>query len=207
MDDWVETYDEPHHRRRFENTFARAYDVLIPSGTTTLYHRHTEDTFYVSIVPVRPREQTFGEEPGQAMDLPAGIGICRNHRAEPLIHRVTNTGEGDMRMIGVEVKQSPPQVMKNALDAPHHTLLWEQDRIRNYKLALDPGTTTGPVEYPFSGITVALTQASLLVRDQGGPERTITVEPGDVVWHGAPLSLSIENVGEAPYESFLAEWR
>ena len=39
-----------------------------------------------------------------------------------------------------------------------------------------------------------------------GPLRDF-VEPGDVVWHGGPIALSIENVGEAPYEAFLAEWR
>ena len=207
MSEFVETYDEPHHRRRFENELARAYDVLIPPGTQTLYHRHTEDTFYVSIVAAKPREQTLGQEPGPAFELPAGIGICRNHRSEPLIHQVTNTGEADMRMIGVELKRSPEQVAKEALDAEHHELLWEQERIRNYRIALDPGVSTGPIEYGFSGITVALSQASLLVRDRSGAERTLTCEAGDVVWHGGPLALSIENVGEQPYSAFLAEWR
>ena len=207
LPEYVETYDEPHHRRRFENAFARAYDVLIPPGTRTLYHRHTEDTFYVSVVAARPREQALGGEPSAPFDLPAGVGICRNHRSEPLIHQVTNTGETDMRMIGVEVKASPGFGTAEMLDVPGHQLVWEQERLRNYRISLDPGGSTGEIDYPFAGITVALSQASLLVQERGGVERTVTVEAGDVVWHAAPTTTSIENVGEAPYSAFLAEWR
>ena len=44
---YVAVRDEPRHRRRFEDDHVRVYDVLIPPGDTTLYHHHTEDTFYV----------------------------------------------------------------------------------------------------------------------------------------------------------------
>lgn len=207
MSEYVETYDEPFHRRRFENEHARAYDVLIPPHGVTLYHRHTEDTLYTSVLPASPREQTLGEEPGPAFEIPAGIVVCRNHRTEPLIHQVTNTGDTPMRMIGVEVKASPPLVSKDPLALPHHELVWELERLRSYKLALGPGESAGEIEYPFSGITIALSQASLLVRDRGGSERTITCGAGDVVWHKGPLAQTIANVGESAYEAIVAEWR
>ncbi len=103
-DAYVEVRDEPRHRRRFENAFVRVYDVLVPPGELTLYHRHVEDTLYVSILEATVRDQTFGAAERRTGSVPAGISVCRPHRSEPLIHQVENVGEGDMRMIGAEVK-------------------------------------------------------------------------------------------------------
>jgi hypothetical protein len=205
--EWVEVRDEPRHRHRFENACARVYDVLVPQGDTTLYHRHTEDTLYVAIEPATVRDQTFGEEELRQGSVPAGISLCRPHRSEPLIHRVTNVGDGDMRMIGAEVKGSPREVAKDPLDAPGHEPLWERERLRAYALSLAPEQGTGDIEYPFSGLTVALTLAVLLIRDRGGLERTLVCAPGDVVWHAGPAALAIRNVGPEPYRALVAEWR
>ena len=62
---YVEVHDEPRHRHRFEDALVRVYDVLIPPTDTTLYHRHTEDTFYVAVneaTVFSPRLPHFGVE-------------------------------------------------------------------------------------------------------------------------------------------------
>ncbi len=110
-------------------------------------------------------------------------------------------------MIGAEVRRSPAQVAKDPLQAVGHALRWETERLRAYDLVLEPGQGTGEIEYPFCGLTVALGQACLLVRDRGGLERTVVFSPGDAVWHTGPAALSIANVGEQPYRAVLAEWR
>ncbi len=206
MTDWVETFDEPYHRRRFENEYVRSYDALIPMQSSTLYHRHTEDTLYVSIENARVKEQVFGEEARPPADVPAGIAICRAHRNEPLIHQVTNCGEGDMRMIGAEVKGTPVMVQKDTLDVPMHELLWQRERLRAYKFLLGPGESTGEIEYPFCGITISLTAACLAVHMAGSKKQILTRQPGDMIWHEGPVKLDLTNVGEASYQAFVGEW-
>lgn len=203
---WVEVRDEPRHRRRFETDLVRVYDVEIPPGDTTLYHRHTEDTFYVAVNEATVRDRTWGEEGERTGTAPAGSLLCRPHRSRPLIHEVHNLGPGAMRLIGAEIKADPPVTSAAALDAPGHTLSLERDRLRAYEVALEPGESTGEIHYGFAGLTVFLTIATVSVRTAEGAVTTIHA-PGDVVWRPEPVTLTIANVGEEPFRAALGEWR
>ncbi len=204
---WVEVRDEPRHRRRFENELVRVYDVAVPPGDTTLYHRHTEDTFYVAVNEATVCDRTFGEDGERTGTALAGSLLCRPHRHKPLIHQVTNVGQGEMRLIGAEIKATAPTLADSALSAPGWSLSVERDRLRAYHLDLGPGEGTGEVDYRFFGLTVLLTVASLLVRPANGPERSVIHNPGDVIWQPGPVALSITNIGEQPCRMALGEWR
>jgi hypothetical protein len=206
-EEYVEVRDEPRHRRRFENEFVRVYDVLIPPGDTTLYHHHTEDTFYVAVNEATVRDRTWGEGDARTGTATAGTLLCRPHRTRPLIHQVENVGDAEMRLIGAEIRTSPAVTSATALDAPGHALVLERERLRAYALSLDPGESTGDVDYRFSGLTVFLTTATLLVRNPDGTERTMIHAPGDVVWLPGPARLSLTNVGEEPCRAAVGEWR
>lgn len=206
-EEYVAVRDEPRHRRRFENEFVRVYDVLIPPGDTTLYHHHTEDTFYVAVNEATVRDQTWGSDEARTGTALAGSVLCRPHRSRPLIHQVHNLGTADMRLIGAEIKSSPAVTSSMPLAAPGHTLTLERERLRTYELALKPGESTGDIEYGFSSLTVNLSVASLLIRQPGGPERTMIFAPGDVTWLPGPVRLSITNVGEERCTAAVGEWR
>lgn len=198
--------DEPRHRRRFANEHTWVYDVLIPPGDTTLYHHHDQDTFYVAIESARITNQFLGDEEGESRAVEAGTSMCSANAANPWTHRVSNVGDGPMRMIGAEALVRPRHVAKDALDVPAHRLAWEASRFRTYEIHLEPGEGTGWVEYPFSGLTVALSQANLVLRDGGSLERIVALAPGDVVWHEGPGSTSVTNAGTEPYRAVLGEW-
>lgn len=204
---YVDVRDEPRHRRRFENGFVRVYDVLIPPGDTTLYHHHTEDTFYVAVNEATVRDQTWGEEEARTGTAPAGLVLCRPHRSRPLIHQVHNLGDGEMRLIGAEIKASPPVTSTEPLDAAGHQLSLERDRLRAYDVSLDAGSTTGDIAYGFSSLTVIMTVASLLVRFSDGFEHTAVYAPGDAIWRPGPVEFSMTNVGEEPLSAVVGEWR
>jgi hypothetical protein len=204
---YVEVRDEPRHRRRFENEFVRVYDVLIPPGDTTLYHHHTEDTFYVAVNEATVRDRTWGDDEARTGTAAAGSLLCRPHRSRPLIHQVENLGDSEMRLIGAEIKKSPATTSAAPLNAPGHVLTLERERLRAYELSLDPGQSTGEIEYRFSSLTVSLTTASLVLGQAGGSERTMVFAPGDVIWQPGPVRLFITNVGEEPWRAAVGEWR
>lgn len=205
-DTWVEVRDEPRHRRRFENDYVRVYDVLIPPGDVTLYHRHTQDTFYVAVNEATVSDTTWGEAEARTGTAPAGTAMCRPHLSRPLIHQVHNVGSGEMRLVGAEIKASPAVTSAAPLEAPGHSLTLERDRLRVYELALAPGEATGEVAYGFSGLTVLLTIATLRIVLEG-VERTQVFAPADVVWQPGPVRLSLTNAGEEPCRAFVGEWR
>lgn len=205
-DEWVEVRDEPRHRRRFENDYVRVYDVLIPPGDITLYHRHTQDTFYVAVNEATVSDTTWGEAEARTGTAPAGTAMCRPHLTRPLTHQVHNVGTGEMRLIGAEVKASPAVVASAPVEAPGLSVTLERDRLRVYELALGPGASTGEVACDFSSLTVLLTIATLrLVVD--GVERVQVFAPADVLWQPGPVRVSFTNVGEEPCRAFVGEWR
>jgi hypothetical protein len=128
--------------------------------------------------------------------------MCRPHRSRPLVHQVHNAGAAAMRLIGAEIKASPAVMTAEPLVATGHQLTLERDRLRVYELALDPGESTGAIEYEFSSLTVFLTIATLL-----GSDRTTVHAPGDAVWLPGPAALSITNVGEERCRAAVGEWR
>lgn len=204
---YVAVRDEPRHRRRFENEFVRVYDVLIPPGDTTLYHHHTEDTFYVAVNEATVRDQTWGEEEFRTGTAAAGSVLCRPHRSRPLIHQVHNLGATDMRLIGTELKQSPTMTAPLPLDVPGHVLTLERERLRVYELSLSPGESTGQIEYRFFSLTVLLSTATLLIRSASGIEHTVIYAPGDVIWRPGSMKFSVTNVGETGSRAAIGELR
>lgn len=206
-DTWVAVRDEPRHRRRFEDDWVRVYDVLVPPGDTTLYHHHTEDTFYVAVNEATVADTTWGEDEARTGTAPAGTVMCRPHRTRPLIHQVHNVGAAEMRLIGAELKATPAVTSTAPLEAAGHSLVLERERLRVYELALDPGESTGEVRYGFSSLTVLLTIATLAVRSADGGEQLAVYAPADVVWRPQPTTLIITNVGEEPCRAVVGEWR
>jgi hypothetical protein len=204
---FVEVRDEPRHRRRFENEHVRVYDVLIPPGDTTRYHRHAEDTFYVAVNEATVRDRTWGETGARTGTAPAGSCLCRPHRSRPLIHQVSNLGPDAMRLIGAEIRTGPSRPGAPPLAAPGHTLTLERDRLRVYELQLGPGDSTGEIDYAFASLTVFLGVATVRVVGVDGAEQTRIHAPGDVVWHPGPQRFTLLNAGEEPLHAAVGEWR
>lgn len=207
--DYVEVIDEPRHYHRFENEFVRVYDVRFAPGEASLYHRHDEDTMYVTVYDVTVHDHTYQAEEAQVHNLTAGLSLCRPHKGDPLIHRVRNDGGGLMHMIGAEVKKLPNTIADTALEAPFHTLLDNLSgakRLRLYMIKLEPGETTGPVTYGFSGLTVSISDANIEFGDQGGVRRVISFSPGSHIWHDGPITQTLTNRGETAFVAILGEW-
>ncbi|GAA0687821.1 hypothetical protein GCM10009104_12510 [Marinobacterium maritimum] len=205
----MEVVDEPRHYHRFENDWARVYDVRFAPGETSLYHRHSVNTLYVTVYDTRVFDQAYGEDGGITHELPSGLCGCRPHGREPLIHRVRNEGEGLMQMIGAEHRGSPKLVAEAPLEAPFHTLVEEPfkgESIRCYQIDLPPGQSTGPMDYQFSGLLVSLAEATLSIEDDG-VSRIVSMSPGAFIWHDGPGRRVLRNVGSTRFRAVLGEWR
>lgn len=206
-DEYVEVRDEPRHRHRFENDYIRLYDVLIPEGDQTLYHRHGVDTFYVMIADSSVQDRTFGESASSTAQIKAGGAFLRAHLSEPLIHRVCNIGSGDARMIGAELKETPPVSASFPLNVPCHSVQKEHERLRVYRLRIQPEETTGPISYDFYSLTVVLEAAVVLIEDELHNQTLMSCSAGDAIWQSPRSNFTISNPGRAEYRAIVAEWR
>jgi quercetin dioxygenase-like cupin family protein len=94
--------DDPWHRWAFENQYVRVYDVRIPPGVTSNFHRHAHDQVAIFVSGGSVASQAEGE----SWRPPATI---EPHRVEfsafgarPLVHRVRNAGDAEFRVIVVQ---------------------------------------------------------------------------------------------------------
>jgi hypothetical protein len=202
---FVEVRDEPRHRHRFENDFVRVYDVLIPPGDTTLYHRHTEDTLYVAIAPASVADQTLGDDKVRSFDIPVGLSLCRDHRDRPLTHQVNNVGKTDMRMIGVEVKTSPGQVTSQPLSGDCVEMKWEAERMRGYDVLI-PVAGSLELDQDVIGVLVLVTAGCLDFSQTDSDQRSASLAAGDVIWQSWQAGQRIVNLGDEEVRAVIAQW-
>lgn len=199
----VSVHDEPRHIHCFENEYFCAYRVVIPVGDKSLIHSHYEDTAYIALAVAEIGELTLGATETTKSRLSPGICVCRHHRTDPLIHQVINQGETDMLMLGIELRKTPPSWSSQALTDQHLKLLWETDRLRAYKLKLEPGEKTSADFSECYSMIAAVSRCELRLL-QGG-EAAVSLPPGGFLWN-APHSQQFQNAGKVPLQAIVLEW-
>jgi L-threonate 2-dehydrogenase len=209
----VEVGNEPRHVIQLCNEYVRALRVTFPANDTTWAHRHAEDSLYFFLVEegLDVVNHVQGADPVcDCMEF--GEVRFGTHRSDkPLVHKITNKSKVDMLCIDAEVLKSPPITAAIPLIADHHILIKTRDKIRVYKLTLEPGESV-EVCYPFFHFTVVLqsgTIESQILARVGIPAVTWTtaMQTGDVQWKEPVASLKRTNVGHETFAMYITEWR
>ena len=69
--------EEPHHSVLFKNQFFRVYMAVIPPGTRTQYHRHSENTLYTVLDGGYSSTLTIGDPGQNSYVFPKSFGFHR----------------------------------------------------------------------------------------------------------------------------------
>jgi len=102
--EFVEVYEEPRHQLVFEKGNLKILDIQIKSGDTTLFHRHRNPMFYVSLGWQQNASQLLNAEwkESDSEEWPLGeIDIDSSYLTNSITHRVTNTGSKASQIIGI----------------------------------------------------------------------------------------------------------
>jgi quercetin dioxygenase-like cupin family protein len=91
------------HTWLFENQYVRVFEVRIPAGETTDFHRHAYDSVTVRISGGAIAVQRQGEEWGPATPIEAGSVVVDADSKNPYVHRVRNEGTAEYRAILVQL--------------------------------------------------------------------------------------------------------
>jgi quercetin dioxygenase-like cupin family protein len=198
----VEISGEPRHHPKFENEFVRLWDVTVPAGDTTLWHAHRNDNVVVSFGDVKLRIETLGRDP---VEGPWKFGEVRFSKAT-YIHRAMNVGTTSFHNFTIELLKAPGSATLTKV--PGREPVLENERVRVFRVALDPGQS-GPMHtHTVPILAIALTAAELEVTTEGKaqPERVKRPE-GNVLWRSEPVTHAIKNVGKTRYEGVDIEFK
>ena len=93
---------ESRHHWLFENQYVRVYDVRIPPGETTEFHRHAYDVVVVRVSGGLVAIQIEGEPWGKADRIVPAVAFSADSK-KPFVHRVRNDGTAEYPVILVQL--------------------------------------------------------------------------------------------------------
>src|SRR5258708_37054354 len=173
--------NEAHHHLQFENQYVRVYDVNVASGDATLMHTHASDYVFVTIGAVALKAQVAGSP---EVDLILKDGEVRYSKA-PVTHKIGNPSPNPFRNITVEILKAPAGLSDGSPGlekVPGYVKVLENDRVRVWRLSLDPGQSTPLHTEAFAGLTVAVSGGQLQVISPVQKATKAEFKRGDFQW-------------------------
>ena len=197
----AEISGEPRHHPKFENEFVRVWDVTVPAGDTTLWHIHRNDNVVVTLGDdASLRIETVGAAPAE---VKWKFGDVRFGKAT-YVHRAMNIGTTPFHNMTIEILKSPVGSAEAA--KPKEPIIrapvLENDRVRVYRVTLEPGQSTTMHTHLLPSLAVAITAGEIEITTEGKdkPDR-VSLPAADVRWRGGALTHSIKNVGKTRFEA------
>ena len=97
--------DEAFHHWLFENQYVRVYDVRIPPGATTAFHRHAFDSVLVFVSGGTVSTQLQDKPWDKPKHVEAGSVSYSPDAKQPFTHRVRNDGDSEYHVVLIQFLQ------------------------------------------------------------------------------------------------------
>jgi beta-alanine degradation protein BauB len=203
----VNVRKEPRHLIKFENKYVRVIDASVAVGDATLFHTHDIDNVPVVISGGDMKTELAGQEGTFSTAATGTVTYAR----ETYTHRITNVGKTHMRFIEAEILASPGKGAAAAPPALENvngmTLVIDNERVRIYRLILEPGQSTGLHTHKLSRLTVAVSKGKVAIEAQKQKAQIVNYQPGDFRWQGGETTHAIKNIGTERFEMVDIEWK
>jgi hypothetical protein len=198
----VPAHEEPRHVPKLTNDWVRVIDVAIPEGERTMFHAHSLDYPYLMVTSVTLQNQVYGQEP---KDVKIERGVVGYYRAVQgtYTHRFINRGPGTFRAIGIELLKSGPASMTVTAplpEMPGFVTVLDNERVRAWRVTLEPGQSIGPVTVPGPSLRVAIDAGRVVERAEGKAETSSDLVPAGFAFREQPYTATFTNPGDSRIE-------
>jgi hypothetical protein len=192
----VPVQNASYHQPVFGNDRVMLLNVYIPAGRSSNYHTHSLDQ--ISVL-VEDAEQT-----GQVMGGPVtgprhGIRGNVNYSADSqhnVTHRGSNVGSTPFHNIVVALKKPGPEgLTAGTRDVSGYTQVIDNERLRAWRLILEPGQSVGTVTQRSPGMRIVVDGGEIVESAPGARDRARAVKLGEFYWQDGGDTRAIRNVG------------
>jgi len=189
----------PYHLPVFTNEFVTVLKIFIPPGRNTGYHTHTDDSVSVNMVPADMTNQNYGSSE-----------VTRNERAQrgratftaygkegPRTHKATNIGQTPFHNVSFIFRNRQPGkfTLSSRANAPGYMQIMDNDRVRGWRLVLEPGQTAPAIMQTAPGLRVVIDGGEIVEIVPGHADRGWMLSSGEFYWQDAGVTRSIRNIG------------
>jgi hypothetical protein len=196
----VAVEEASYHVPAFSNELVTVLNVYIPPHRESGFHRHSLDSVGVLISDTQRTGQVLGAE--ATVTAPRGRGTANftNYAREPLVHSVAITGDGPFHNIVVELKYPTPGRFTAGTRAQGYTQILDNERVRIWKLVLEPGQSAPAITQSAPGVRVVIDGGELAESSPGRADRHKAPRSGEFFWQDAGTTRAVRNVGTTRIE-------
>ena len=201
----VNVRKEPRHLIKFENKYVRVIDASVPVGDATQFHTHDIDNIPVAISGGQLKTELAGQEGTFSTVATGAVSYAR----ETYTHRITNVGNTHVRFIDAEILESPGggANVPPLENVKGNTLVIDNERVRVYRLILEPGQSTGLHTRKLSRLIVVVSKGRIAIESKQKKAEVITFQPGEFRWQTGETTHAIRNIGTSRFEMIDIEWK
>jgi hypothetical protein len=194
----------PYHRPVFTNQYLTLLDVYIPPGRNTGYHIHSQDSVSVNISVAQQTNQNYGSDvinpPGPGGD--AGRVTFFPYVKEGMrTHKANNIGKTPFHNISfLLTSPTPYKTTVSTRNVPGYTQVMDNERVRGWRVKLEPGQSTGQITQTAPGIRIVVHGGEIAEVVPDTADRAWWLGDGQYFWQDPGTTRSIKNIGTTPVE-------
>jgi hypothetical protein len=189
-----------YHWPVFSNEYVMVLRVIFPPGRGSNYHIHSLDQISVQVEAGANAGQVLGEAPAPARPGTKGQVSFSAYSKKTFIHRSTNTAATPYQNIVIALMKPKPAGLAPAARPDGYVQVFDNERARGWKLALEPGQSVGPITQGAPGLRVVIDGGEIAEIVSGQLDRGLALRPGDFYWQEPGTTRGIRNIGTTRIE-------
>jgi hypothetical protein len=187
-----------YHWPIFSNDYIMMLRVYMRPGKGSNFHIHSLDQISILVEAGANEGQIFGkaEKTPAKPGTRGNVGFTAYSKRQPFIHRSTNMADGPFNNLVVALlKPAPGSFTPQARDVPGYRQLFDNERVRGWRLQLEPGQSAGPITQTAPGLRVVIDGDELEEIVKGQADRPLALRPGDFYWQEPGATRTVKNSG------------
>ena len=187
----------PFHVPVFRNDYVALVNVYIPPGRVAGYHTHSLDQISVLVADADMVGQVLGEQPTPARRNPRGNVNFVAYSKKAITHKVSNVGSTPFHNVVLSLMYPEPGRFTAGAraDVAGYTQILDNERVRGWRLVLEPGQSVAAITQKAPGIRVVIDGGELAESVPGQAERGMAPKSGEFFWQEPDVTRAIRNTG------------
>ena len=199
----VPVNEAPYHQPVFSNDHLIVMKIDIPPQRNTGYHTHSRDSVSVNIVPADIATQDAGQtQSTRAPRRQPGEATFNAYGKQPRTHKNSNIGSTPFHNVSFIFRSSKPPGLtpSSRTEVPGYARVMDNDRVRGWRLVLDPGASVAAITQQAPGLRVVVGGGEIVERVPGQPDRPLNLRTGEFYWQDSGVPRAVQNAGSTRVE-------
>jgi hypothetical protein len=195
----------PFHLPVFKNEYVTVLKIDVPPHRNTGFHIHTTDSVSVNIEEADMANQLPGEKQTPPQHSKRGQpNFTAYSKQGPRTHKASNMGETPFHNVSFLLNSAQPGRFSpsSRSGASGYTQIMDNERVRGWRLVLDPGQTAAPITQSAPGVRIVLDGGEIAEVVPGQADRGMNLRLGEFYWQDPGVTRAVRNTGKTRVELF-----